>query len=150
MPPVTRPSTRYGPWQKHQASSSMTHEKRKPCSAAARVLSGIALLLTILEVFLVLPSGPNQGDFAEIGEAVVFAGASLLYIIRSCLVVPLALNATRSGSCPVALRSALVLTYLTPMYVIFLHALFDAQQGAASRVVDGYLSGPMLFIDIFR
>lgn len=128
----------------------MVHEKKNPCSMAARVLSGIALLLAALEVFLLLPSGPNRGDFSEIGEAVVFAGASLLYIIRSCLVVPFALNATRSGPCPVVLRSALVLTYLTPMYVIYLHVLFDARQGVVFRVVNGYLSFPALFVDAFK
>lgn len=106
--------------------------------------------MAALEILLVLPSSGPKGDFAWIGEGLVFAAASLLYGVRALVIVPLALSAERSGAGSPGRRRALLLTYLTPVLVLALHALVDARPHTWSRVWIGYLSGPEFAMVLLR
>jgi hypothetical protein len=114
------------------------------------ILAVTAFFLVVVEMVLVLPSSSSRGAFPSFAEGLGFLGASLVYILRSCLVVPLAFIVAAPGTFFGGMRFALLLTYTTPALVFVLHLLFDDRLQIWSRVSGGYMSGPGFLLELFR
>lgn len=115
------------------------------------LISAFPMTLALLEIVLMLPAvSPNRGDFASIGEGLVFAVASLVYLFRATLVAPLVLRKLGWRRRVSGLRWALVLTYLTPLLVVGLHLAFDYRSNGLERVARAYVSGPPFLVELFQ